>query len=102
MIPPLVDAGFRVLVPDLIGFGRRDIAMRAGEIEDLVVYQIGALAGVAAADTALAAYRAPLMNVVRQLTAAARTSRYVSRIIAANASTTWANTHDAATTPTSN
>jgi len=37
---------------DLIGFGRRDIAMRAGEIEDLVVYQIGALAGVAAAEGA--------------------------------------------------
>ena len=34
---------------DLIGFGRRDIAMDLQEVEDLVVYQIGALAGVAAA-----------------------------------------------------
>ena len=35
---------------DLIGFGRRDIAMRVSELEDLVVYQIGALAGIAAAE----------------------------------------------------
>lgn len=37
---------------DLIGFGRRDIAMDLQEVEDLVVYQIGALAGVAAAQGA--------------------------------------------------
>ena len=37
---------------DLIGFGRRDIAMDLQELEDLVVYQIGALAGVAAAEGA--------------------------------------------------
>ena len=35
---------------DLMGFGRRDIAMDPQELEDLVVYQIGALAGVAAAE----------------------------------------------------
>lgn len=37
---------------DLMGFGRRDIAMDPQEVEDLVVYQIGALAGVAAAEGA--------------------------------------------------
>ena len=37
---------------DLIGFGRRDITMDPQELEDLVVYQIGALAGVAAAEGA--------------------------------------------------
>ena len=37
---------------DLLGFGRRDIAMRVRELEDLVVYQVGALAGVAAAEGA--------------------------------------------------
>lgn len=34
---------------DLMGFGRRELGMSAREVEDLVVYQIGALAGVAAA-----------------------------------------------------
>jgi UPF0271 protein len=35
--------------PDLVGFGRRDLACSPREAEDFVVYQIGALAGVAAA-----------------------------------------------------
>jgi UPF0271 protein len=35
--------------PDLSGFGRRDMRMSPREVEDLVVYQIGALAGIAAA-----------------------------------------------------
>jgi UPF0271 protein len=34
---------------DLVGFGRRELHATAREVEDLVVYQIGALAGVAAA-----------------------------------------------------
>jgi UPF0271 protein len=34
--------------PDLQGFGRRAMRMRADEIENMVAYQIGALAGVAA------------------------------------------------------
>ena len=37
---------------DLIGFGRRELAVSAREVEDLVVYQIGALSGVAAAQGA--------------------------------------------------
>jgi UPF0271 protein len=35
--------------PDLAGFGRRQMRLTPAEIEDLVVYQIGALAAVAAA-----------------------------------------------------
>jgi 5-oxoprolinase (ATP-hydrolysing) subunit A len=35
--------------PDLAGFGRRELHATPREIEDLVVYQIGALAGIAAA-----------------------------------------------------
>jgi UPF0271 protein len=35
--------------PDLAGFGRRELQATAREVEDLVVYQIGALAGIAAA-----------------------------------------------------
>jgi UPF0271 protein len=34
--------------PDLVGFGRRDMKASPREIEDFVVYQIGALAGVVA------------------------------------------------------
>jgi UPF0271 protein len=35
--------------PDLVGFGRREVRATAREVEDFVVYQIGALAAVAAA-----------------------------------------------------
>lgn len=34
-------------LPDLVGFGRRRMDMTAGEVRDLVTYQIGALAGFA-------------------------------------------------------
>ena len=37
-------------LPDLAGFGRRDMAVTPREVEDLVLYQIGALAGIAAAE----------------------------------------------------
>ncbi len=36
--------------PDLVGFGRREIQAAPGEIEDLVLYQIAALAGMVAAE----------------------------------------------------
>src|ERR671930_880983 len=36
--------------PDLVGFGRRELNVTAQEAEDLVLYQIAAVAGVAAAE----------------------------------------------------
>lgn len=36
--------------PDLQGFGRRELRMTAAEVEDLVLYQIGALAAIAASE----------------------------------------------------
>ena len=36
--------------PDLVGFGRRNMAASPREVEDLVIYQVGALAGIAAAE----------------------------------------------------
>ena len=36
--------------PDLLGFGRRDMKLTRREAEDLVLYQIAAVAGVAAAE----------------------------------------------------
>jgi 5-oxoprolinase (ATP-hydrolysing) subunit A len=44
-----VSVGAHPGFPDLVGFGRRDIRATPREVEDLVVYQIGALAAVAAA-----------------------------------------------------
>lgn len=35
---------------DLVGFGRREMHLAPGEIEDLVLYQVAAIAGVAAAE----------------------------------------------------
>jgi UPF0271 protein len=37
-------------LPDLVGFGRREMQVRPAEVEDLVLYQIGALAAVAHAE----------------------------------------------------
>ena len=36
--------------PDLVGFGRRELKATPTEVEDAVAYQIGALAGIAAAE----------------------------------------------------
>ena len=36
--------------PDLVGFGRREMKVTAGEAEDFVLYQVAAVAGVAAAE----------------------------------------------------
>src|SRR3954471_22837922 len=36
--------------PDLVGFGRREMRVTAAEAEDLVLYQVAAVAGVAAAE----------------------------------------------------
>jgi lactam utilization protein B len=36
--------------PDLVGFGRRELNVTAQEAEDLVLYQVAAVAGVAAAE----------------------------------------------------
>src|SRR4029453_14290329 len=36
--------------PDLVGFGRRELQVSPAEAEDMVLYQIAAVAGVAAAE----------------------------------------------------
>ena len=38
--------------PDLVGFGRRDMHLNPREVEDLVLYQVAAVAGVASAEDA--------------------------------------------------
>lgn len=44
-----VSVGAHPSFPDLQGFGRRPLSMRASEIEHMIAYQIGALQGIAAA-----------------------------------------------------
>jgi UPF0271 protein len=44
-----VAVGAHPAFPDLVGFGRREMRATPREVEDFVVYQIGALAAVAAA-----------------------------------------------------
>ena len=45
-----VSIGAHPAFPDLDGFGRREMSMRPEEISDLVVYQMGALSGIARAE----------------------------------------------------
>jgi UPF0271 protein len=54
-----VAIGAHVSYPDLAGFGRRFIDMKADELADAVVYQLGALAGVAHAAGASVKYVKP-------------------------------------------
>lgn len=45
-----VKVGAHPSYPDLVGFGRRSIACSPDEVEDLVLYQIGALSGLCRAE----------------------------------------------------
>src|SRR5688500_11269101 len=45
-----VSVGAHPGFPDLAGFGRRDLRMTGAEIEDSLIYQVAALAGVAASE----------------------------------------------------
>ncbi|MFO7530510.1 MAG: 5-oxoprolinase subunit PxpA [Marinobacter sp.] len=45
-----VKVGAHPSYPDLMGFGRRSIACSPDEVEDLVLYQIGALSGICQAE----------------------------------------------------
>lgn len=45
-----VSVGAHPGLPDLAGFGRRDMRVTPQEVEDMVLYQVGALAAIAAAE----------------------------------------------------
>lgn len=45
-----VKVGAHPSYPDLVGFGRRSIACSPDEVEDLVLYQVGALSGICQAE----------------------------------------------------
>ncbi|MEX0606301.1 MAG: 5-oxoprolinase subunit PxpA [Marinobacter sp.] len=54
-----VDIGAHPAYPDLVGFGRRSMACSPGEIENLVLYQLGALAGICRAEGTQVSYVKP-------------------------------------------
>ncbi|MGR4068332.1 LamB/YcsF family protein [Halomonas sp. LR3S48] len=54
-----VRVGAHPAYPDLMGFGRRSMACSAEEVEDLVLYQVGALAGICQAEGTTVSYVKP-------------------------------------------
>ncbi|WP_331775997.1 5-oxoprolinase subunit PxpA [Sulfurospirillum sp. 1612] len=54
-----VTIGAHVAYPDLVGFGRRSLACTHDEIESMVIYQIGALAGISQANNTKVSYVKP-------------------------------------------
>ncbi len=54
-----VALGAHVSLPDLQGFGRREMKISPAEVSDLVLYQIGALAGIVRAEGAVLAHVKP-------------------------------------------
>ncbi|WP_111411933.1 5-oxoprolinase subunit PxpA [Billgrantia lactosivorans] len=54
-----VRVGAHPAYPDLMGFGRRSMACSAEEVEDLVLYQVGALAGICQAEGTVIRYVKP-------------------------------------------
>ncbi|TGN38741.1 5-oxoprolinase subunit PxpA [Marinobacter confluentis] len=54
-----VRIGAHPAYPDLVGFGRRSMACSASEIENMVLYQIGALDGLCRAEGARVSYVKP-------------------------------------------
>ena len=54
-----VRIGAHPAYPDLVGFGRRSMACSAQEVEDLLLYQLGALDGICRAEGASLSYVKP-------------------------------------------
>lgn len=54
-----VRIGAHPAYPDLVGFGRRSMACSTQEVEDMLLYQIGALDGICRAEGARVAYVKP-------------------------------------------
>jgi UPF0271 protein len=68
--------------PDLQGFGRRSMALAPGEIEDLVLYQVAALLGIARAEGVRLAHVKPHGALYNQAASDATRARAVARAVA--------------------
>mgnify|MGYP001173084407 CR=1 FL=1 len=69
--------------PDLVGFGRREMNATPAEVEDLVLYQVGAVAGVAAAEGARLQHVKPHGALYNLAVRDAATSAAIARAVAA-------------------
>jgi UPF0271 protein len=69
--------------PDLAGFGRREIKMTPREVEDLVAYQIGALAAIAAAQSVRLAHVKPHGALYNMAARDADLAEAIARAVAA-------------------
>jgi UPF0271 protein len=78
-----VSVGAHVAYPDLQGFGRRRLDMAPAELEAAVIYQIGALAGLAAAEGLRVTHVKPHGALNNVACAEADTARVLARAVAA-------------------
>src|SRR5262245_60758925 len=69
--------------PDLVGFGRRDMNVAPDEVEDLVLYQIAAVAGVAAAEGVTLQHVKPHGALFNMAVRNARLARAIARAVSA-------------------
>ena len=69
--------------PDLVGFGRREIKAAPREVEDFVAYQIGALAGIAAAQGVRLAHVKPHGALYNMAARDAELAEAIARAVAA-------------------
>jgi UPF0271 protein len=78
-----VEVGAHVAYPDLQGFGRRPMQIPAEELEAMLIYQIGALAGLAAAEGLRVAHVKPHGALNNTACADLDLARTVCRAVAA-------------------
>jgi 5-oxoprolinase (ATP-hydrolysing) subunit A len=70
-------------LPDLVGFGRRELNVTATEAEDMVLYQIGAVAGVAAAEGVALQHVKPHGALFNMAVRSAELAAAIARAVAA-------------------
>ena len=69
--------------PDLVGFGRREINVTPNEAEDFVLYQVAAVAGVAAAEGVTVQHVKPHGALFNMAVRNAELSAAIARAVAA-------------------
>jgi len=78
-----VTVGAHPAYPDLVGFGRRSMACSLGEVENLVLYQLGALSGLCRAEGLSVGYVKPHGALYNDMTRNLELLEAVMRAVAA-------------------
>lgn len=78
-----VRIGAHPAYPDLVGFGRRSMACSPAEVEDMLLYQIGALAGICRAEGTQVSYVKPHGALYNDMMVTPATLEAVMRAVAA-------------------